>query len=44
MAMSDEAAIMPVDPAGLDPWLQRYREMVTIRMFEERVNELYRSG
>src|SRR6478736_1263596 len=44
MAMSDEAAIVPVDPAGLDPWLQRYREMVTIRMFEERVNELYRSG
>src|SRR6476661_6193394 len=42
--MSDEAAIVPVDPAGLDPWLQRYREMVTIRMFEERVNELYRSG
>jgi hypothetical protein len=34
MAMSDGAAITPVDPAGLDPWLQLYREMVTIRMFE----------
>src|SRR6478672_5332321 len=44
MAMSDEAAIVPIDAAGFDPWLERYREMVTIRLFEERVNELYRSG
>jgi pyruvate dehydrogenase E1 component alpha subunit len=42
--MSDESSIMPVDRPGLDPLLRRYREMVTIRLFEERVNELYRSG
>jgi pyruvate dehydrogenase E1 component alpha subunit len=44
MATRDETSIVPADRAGLDPWLQRYREMVTIRLFEERVNELYRSG
>ena len=44
METHDETATLPVDTAGLDPWLERYREMVTIRLFEERVNELYRSG
>jgi acetoin:2,6-dichlorophenolindophenol oxidoreductase subunit alpha len=30
--------------AGGAPWLERYRAMTTIRLFEEQVNELYRGA
>ncbi|MGH3382905.1 MAG: thiamine pyrophosphate-dependent dehydrogenase E1 component subunit alpha [Actinoallomurus sp.] len=44
MAIDNEATAPPPAVPTLDPWLERYLQMVTIRLFEERVNELYRGA
>ena len=38
---TSNAAAGPEVVTGKDKWLQVYRQMVTIRLFEEQVNELY---
>jgi TPP-dependent pyruvate/acetoin dehydrogenase alpha subunit len=44
VATADHTPPLALSVSEIDPWLQRYREMVTIRLFEEQVNELYRGA
>ncbi len=42
--MTERLQTAPAGPAEAAPWLDRYAEMATIRVFEERVDALYRSA
>ena len=44
MATDEERAVAPPAAADQGGWIERYTEMLTIRLFEERVNELYRGA
>ncbi|HEY5294768.1 MAG TPA: hypothetical protein VIJ70_04760 [Gaiellaceae bacterium] len=43
MSAATDQSVRGLDPAA-DVWLSMYRDMTSIRLFEEQVNELYRGA